>query len=105
MAEHYRPKIGKAKAGYYQGYYCGRCGRPGLSMMGRCSKHTRSEEKWDYRSGRWIDKPISKGVCIANPTLVAKLAEANTEEAERKRIFKRKLVYGEPVQADWEIDI
>lgn len=89
--EHYRPKMGKRKGGYYQGYYCGRCGAPGLSMMGRCTKHTKKNHS---------------GVCIANPELVKKLDEANTVEAERKRVFKRKLVHGESQSKyDWEIKI
>jgi len=77
-AEHYRPKIGNKKGGYYQGYYCGRCGAPGLSMMGRCT---------GYNNDR-------SGVCLSNPFMVKKLQEANTEEAETKRQFKRALKKG-----------
>lgn len=74
-AEHYRPKVGSKKAGYYQGYYCGRCGAPGLAMQGN-RKH-------------------GSGVCIANPFMVAKLNEANTVEAETKRKFVRSLQKGQ----------
>lgn len=84
--EHYRPKMGNVKGGYYQGYYCGRCGAPGLSMMGRCTKGTIGMDH--------------SGVCIANPTLVEKLNKANTPEAEGKRVFKRKLKHGEPKKRD-----
>jgi hypothetical protein len=79
-AEHYRPEIGDKKAGYYQGYYCGRCGAPGLSMMGRCTGYNTNYEK--------------SGVCISNPLMVAKLSEANTVEAETKRKFVRSLHKG-----------
>lgn len=74
-AEHYRPKIGTKKAGYYQGYYCGRCGAPGLAEQGN-RKH-------------------GSGVCLSNPFMVKKLEEANTEEAETKRQFKRALKNGQ----------
>lgn len=104
--EHYRPKMGNVPGGYYQGYYCGRCGAPGLSMMGRCSKHTVSVEKWDNVSGTWIDVPVKKGICLANPKLVKLLNEANTVEAEKKRVFKRKLRYGEKQSKwDWEVEL
>ena len=73
-AEHYRPTIGSKKAGYYQGYYCGRCGAPGLAMQG------------NRRHG--------SGVCLSNPLMVKKLVEANTVEAETKRQFKRALKNG-----------
>ena len=73
-AEHYRPKIGNKKAGYYQGYYCIRCGAPGLSMYD------------SHRHG--------SGICLSNPKLVEMLNEANTEEAEKKRQFIRKLENG-----------
>ena len=73
-AEHYRPKIGNKKAGYYQGYYCGRCGAPGLAMQGN-RKH-------------------GSGVCLSNPLMVKKLSEANTVEAETKRKFVRGLQKG-----------
>jgi len=73
-AEHYRPTIGSKKAGYYQGYYCSRCGAPGMSMQG------------NRRHG--------SGVCLSNPLMVAKLDEANTAEAETKRQFKRALKTG-----------
>ncbi len=69
--EHYRPQIGDRKAGYYQGYYCGRCGAPGLSMYGS-AKH-------------------GSGICLSNPKMVKILTEANSEEEENKREFKRKL--------------
>ena len=85
--EHYRPKIGNKKGGYYQGYYCGRCGAPGLPMVGGRSKH-------------------GSGICLSNPKMVAILNEANTVEAERKRVFKRKLQYGEKQKKhDWEVTI
>jgi len=85
VAEHYRPKIGNVRSGYYQGYYCGRCGAPGLSMMGS-RKH-------------------GSGVCLANPMIVEKLNKANTPEAEKKRQFVHGLKKGkpeEPPKADWE---
>ena len=83
--EHYRPKIGNKKAGYYQGYYCGRCGASGLPMMGGRSKH-------------------GSGVCLSNPLIVEKLNELNTVEAERKRVFKRKLEHGESAKT-WEYEV
>jgi len=83
--EHYRPKIGNKKAGYYQGYYCGRCGAPGLPMMGGRSKH-------------------GSGICLSNPKMVALLNKLNTVEAERKRVFKRKLEHGEPAKT-WEYEL
>ena len=73
-AEHYRPKIGITKAGYYQGYYCSRCGAPGLSMQGN-RKH-------------------GSGVCLSNPMIVKKLDEANTVDAETKRQFVKGLQHG-----------
>lgn len=73
-AEHYRPEIGDKKAGYYQGYYCSRCGAPGMAMQGN-RKH-------------------GTGICLSNPLMVAKLVEANTKEAETKRIFVRGLQTG-----------
>ena len=79
--EHYRPTIGSKKSGYYQGYYCGRCGAPGLSMMGRCTGYNTNYEK--------------SGVCIANPLMVKKLVEANTVKAETKRKFVRSLQKGQ----------
>lgn len=86
--EHYRPRLGNKKGGYYQGYYCGRCGAPGLSMMGRCT---------GYNNGK-------SGVCIDNSIMVKKLNEANTVEAEQKRKFKRALKHGKQPDggADWE---
>ena len=84
-AEHYRPRLGNKKGGYYQGYYCGRCGAPGLSMQGN-RKH-------------------GSGVCLSNPFMVAKLNEDNTVEEEKKRQFKRALKSGKPSnppKADWE---
>ena len=72
--EHFRPKLGNKNGGYYQGYYCGRCGAPGLAMMGN-RKH-------------------GSGVCLSNPIMVAKLAEANTPEEEAKRVFVRNLKRG-----------
>lgn len=73
-AEHYRPTVGSKKSGYYQGYYCTRCGAPGMGMQG------------NRRHGR--------GVCLSNPLMVAKLVEANTKEAETKRQFIRGLKKG-----------
>lgn len=88
-AEHYRPKLGNKKGGYYQGYYCGRCGAPGLSMMGRCTGYNTNYER--------------TGVCIANPLMVAKLNEANTEDAETKRKFVRGLKKGKTTDSkEWE---
>ncbi len=78
--EHFRPKIGNRRAGYYQGYYCGRCGAPGLSMMGRCTKGTLGMDH--------------SGVCIPNPKLVLLLQEVNSEEEENKRKFLRSLKHG-----------
>jgi len=81
--EHYRPKLANKKGGYYQGYYCGRCGAPGLSMMGS-RKH-------------------GSGICLSNPKLVKMLEEANTPEAERKRTFVKKLKRGEKKKKSmWE---
>lgn len=83
--EHYRPTVGGKKAGYYQGYYCLRCGAPGLSMYG--------------------GRNHGSGVCLANPIMVKKLNEANTVEAETKRKFISILQNGrptEPPMADWE---
>jgi len=58
-------------------------------MMGRCSKHTKS---WEH-----------SGVCLANPTRVAILAEANTPEAERKRKFVGNLKRGKQREPkEWE---
>ena len=72
--EHYRPTIGSKKAGYYRGYYCGRCGAGGLAMYG--------------------NKKHGSGICLTNPLMVARLNEANTEEAETKRQFVRSLQRG-----------
>ena len=69
--EHYRPKIGHKKAGYYQGYFCGRCGAPGLSMYG--------------------SRDHGSGICVPNPKIVKILTDANTTDEENKREFKRKL--------------
>jgi len=81
--EHYRPKIGWQPAGYYQGYYCGRCGVPGQSMIGN-RKH-------------------GSGICLSNPMMVKKLNEVNTEEAETKRKFIHGLKKGQPTKgSDWE---
>lgn len=88
--EHYRPKIGNKKGGYYQGYYCSRCGAPGVSMQGR------------------RDHGIGGGICLLNPLIVKKLKEANTVEAETKRQFIRSLKKGKPEQmpdADWEYTV
>ncbi len=68
--EHYRPAIDHKKAGYYQGYYCGRCGAPGVSIYS--TKH-------------------GNGICLANPKMVKILVEANSEDEENKREFTRKL--------------
>lgn len=90
MAEHYRPKIGYIRAGYYQGYYCSRCGAPGVSLQGR------------------RDHGLGGGICLANPIMVAKLNEANTIEAETKRQFVRGLKKGKPANppmADWEYTV
>lgn len=88
--EHYRPKLGNVKGGYYQGYYCGRCGAPGLSMMGRCT---------GYNNGK-------SGVCIDNPKMVKILNEANTEKEEAKREFVKGLKRGQGAQRknrkEWE---
>ena len=73
-AEHYRPKIGNKKAGYYQGYYCLRCGKGGLAMYG--------------------GRDHGSGVCLSNPMMVKMLNDANTVEAETKRQFKRALKNG-----------
>lgn len=84
-AEHYRPKLGNKKGGYYQGYYCGRCGAPGLAMQGN-RKH-------------------GSGVCIANPIMVQKLNEANTVDAETKRQFVKGLKQGKSNKTsgvEWE---
>lgn len=84
-AEHYRPKVGNLQAGYYQGYFCGRCGAAGMSMQG------------SRRHGR--------GVCLSNPLMVKKLIEANTVEAETKRQFIRSLKKGKPTEmpdTNWE---
>lgn len=70
-AEHYRPKIGKQPGGYYSGYYCCRCGKPGVSAYGSRDHGT--------------------GICLLNPILVQKLHNANLVEAEQKRQFKRRL--------------
>lgn len=69
--EHYRPALDGRKEGYYQGYYCGRCGGPGLSMYG--------------------GRDHGKGICKTNKELVATLNELNSVEAENKREFTRKL--------------
>jgi hypothetical protein len=82
--EHYRPKLANKKGGYYQGYYCGRCGAPGLSMMGRCTGYNTNLER--------------SGVCIPNPKMVAILSEANTEKEEAKREFVRGLKRGQGAQ-------
>lgn len=90
-AEHYRPKLGNKPGGYYQGYYCGRCGAPGLSLMGRCTRASTNYERG--------------GVCLSNSLLVKKLNEANTVEAETKRQFVSGLKKGKPdemPEADWE---
>jgi len=82
-AEHYRPRTGNVKGGYYQGYYCGRCGAPGLAEQGN-RKH-------------------GSGVCLANPLMVQRLQEANTIQAEKKRKYKRALKHGKQTpEADWE---
>ena len=72
---HYRPEIGHQKEGYYQGYYCGRCGAPGVSMYG----------------GTVSSHKTRAGICLPNPKMVAILTELNTAEAEKKREFVRKL--------------
>ena len=69
--EHYRPKIGPRREGYYQGYYCANCGAGGLSMYG--------------------SRNHGQGICERNKELVATLHELNTVEAENKREFTRKL--------------
>lgn len=68
---HYRPEIGYLKAGYYQGYYCSRCGDGGHSMY-----NTRFH---------------GPGRCASHPEFVATLNELNSVEAENKREFTRKL--------------
>lgn len=78
--KHYRPKIGSMRAGYYPGYYCLRCGAPGISMMGRCTK-----KSTDYKQN---------GICLSNPKLVAIINAENTVDAENKREFVRILRRG-----------
>lgn len=63
IAEHYRPDGSLA-----YGYWCARCGAPGVNMLA---------------SGHGIGK------CEANPDLVDQLREVNSAEAERLRAEKR----------------
>lgn len=85
--EHYRPKIGNKREGYYRGYYCGRCGAPGRSMIDRVHR-TRT------------------GICLSNPKMVGILEELNTPEAEAKREFIKGLKRGKGAQRknrkEWE---
>jgi len=87
MAEHYRPKIGRKRAGMYQGYYCGRCGAPGQSLVKRVHR-------------------TKTGICLPRPKIVAMLDEANSPEAMRKRKFVGNLKRGEaPESKTWEYEV
>lgn len=62
MTEHFRPDGSLA-----QGYYCARCGAPGLGMMGS-DRH-------------------GIGKCLANPLLVADLYRANLPARSREMLL------------------
>ena len=87
MTEHYRPKIGRKRAGMYNGHYCKRCGAPGRSIV-----HSVHRTK--------------TGICLSRPMITKMLDELNTPEQMRKRKFVGNLKRGDAPEAKtWEYEV